>query len=48
MIVREARIEPVQTRVSIRARKRDTPYQKGQTLQERLQEQASYRKAKAP
>jgi len=48
MIAREAEIEPVETRSSKRASKRDAPYDKDQTLQERLQQQASYGKTKAP
>jgi len=48
MIAREAEIEPVETRSSKRASKRDAPYDKDQTLQERLQQQASYGKTKVP
>jgi hypothetical protein len=48
MIAREAEIEPVQTRASKRAERRDAPYSRDQTLQERLQQQASYGKTKAP
>jgi hypothetical protein len=48
MIAREAEIEPVETRASKRASKRDAPYSRDQTLQERLQQQASYGKTKAP
>jgi hypothetical protein len=48
MIAREAEIEPVETRASKRALKRDAPYSRDQTLQERLQQQASYGKTKAP
>jgi hypothetical protein len=48
MIAREAEIEPVETRALKRASKRDAPYSRDQTLQERLQQQASYGKTKAP
>ena len=45
MITREAGIEPVETRQSKRAAERSTPYEK-ETLQERLQKQASYGRPK--
>jgi hypothetical protein len=48
MIAKEAGIAPVETRQSKRIVKRSAPYDKNQTLQERIRKEASYGKAKAP
>jgi hypothetical protein len=48
MIAKEAGIAPVETRQSKRIAKRSVPYDKNQTLQERIRKEASYGKAKAP
>jgi hypothetical protein len=48
MIAKEAGMAPVETRQSKRIAKRSAPYDKSQTLQERIRKEASYGKAKAP